>query len=116
MNLNMNQELSHFLLNIYKRVDFRKLFPLKAKENLKNMKRAYPTDNSFINLFSPRIDENLFGRMVKTAVINKLHAISFWKNGNEIDVINDNIPLEVKYQEKINLSDYKSLLEFMKKF
>ncbi|MBS3079933.1 ATP-binding protein [Candidatus Pacearchaeota archaeon] len=83
---------------------------------LRKMKRAYPTDNSFINLFSPKIDENLFGRMVETAVINKLHAISFWKNGNEIDVIHDNIPLEVKYQEKINLSDYKSLLEFMKKF
>lgn len=85
---------------------------------LRKMKRAYPTDNSFINLFSSKIEENIFGRMVETAVINKLHALSFWRNGNEneIDIVYNNIPIEVKYQENINPFDYKSLMEFMKKF
>ena len=41
---------------------------------------------------------------------------SFWKNGDEIDIVHNDIPIEVKYQEKIGSEDLKPLRDFMKKF
>ena len=83
---------------------------------LRKRKRAYPTDNALIYLYKSRIEEDFFGRMIETLVVNKLKASSFWKNGGEIDIIHNNIPIEVKYQEKINSEDFKPMREFMKKF
>ena len=54
--------------------------------------------------------------MAETAVVNNLKAVSFWKNGNEVDVVHNNMPIEVKYQEKIKPEDLKSIIEFMKRF
>ena len=83
---------------------------------LRKKKRAYPADNALIYLYKPKIEEDFFGRMVETLAINKLKALSFWKNGGEIDIIYNSIPIEVKYQEKINSEDFKPVREFMKKF
>ena len=54
--------------------------------------------------------------MVETAAVNKLQAVSFWKNGNEIDIIHESMPIEVKYREKIDNGDIKPVREFMRKF
>ena len=54
--------------------------------------------------------------MVETVAINKLQASLFWKNGNEIDIVHDDVPIEIKYQERITSNDYKPLREFMRKF
>jgi len=83
---------------------------------LRKKKRAYPTDNALIFLYKPLIEEDFRGRMAETLAVNKIKASSFWKNGNEIDIISEGIPIEVKYQEKINSEDYKPLLDFMGKF
>lgn len=83
---------------------------------LRKKKRAYPTDNALTYLYKPKIEEDFFGRMIETLAVNKLKASSFWKNGGEIDIINDDMPIEVKYQEKINSEDFKTIKEFMKKF
>jgi len=83
---------------------------------LRKKKRAYPTDNALIYLYKPKIEEDFFGRMIETLVVNKLKASSFWKNGGEIDIVNNGFPIEVKYQEKINSEDFKTMKEFMKKF
>ena len=83
---------------------------------LRKKKRAYPTDNALTYLYKPKIEEDFFGRMIETLAVNKLKASSFWKNGGEIDIIHKDIPIEVKYQEKINSEDFKVLREFMKKF
>jgi len=83
---------------------------------LRKKKRAYPSDNALIYLYKPKIDEGFFGRMVETLAVNKLKASSFWKNGGEIDIVHDEIPIEVKYQEKINSEDFKTIREFMRKF
>ena len=83
---------------------------------LRKKKRAYPTDNALSYLYTPKINESFFGRMVETVIVNKLRANSFWKNGTEIDIIHNNIPIEVKYQEKINHEDFKPIKEFMRKF
>ena len=83
---------------------------------LRKKKRAYPTDNALTYLYKPKIEEDFFGRMIETLAVNKLGASSFWKNGGEIDIVYENIPIEVKYQEKINSEDFKIIKEFMKKF
>ena len=49
-------------------------------------------------------------------MLNKLKALSFWKNGGETDIIYNSLPIEVKYQKKINSEDFKRIREFMKKF
>ncbi len=83
---------------------------------LRKKKRAYPTDTALSYLYKSKIDESFFGRMVETVILNKLGANSFWKNGNEIDMISNGVPIEIKYQEKINPEDLKPIKEFMKKF
>ena len=83
---------------------------------LRKKKRAYPADNALTFLYKSRIEEYFFGRMVETLVVNKLKATSFWKNSGEIDVIHKDTPIEVKYQERINLEDFKTIREFMRKF
>ena len=83
---------------------------------LRKIKRAYPADNAIIYLYKPVIDDNFFGKMVETAAVNKIGASAFWKNRNEIDIVYNEIPIEVKYQEKIIFEDFKPLTEFIKKF
>lgn len=83
---------------------------------LRKKKRAYVTDNAIIYLYKQSIDSDFFGRMIENLAVTNLKAKSFWKNGNEIDIIHENIPIEVKYQEQINSEDLKSLKEFMRKF
>ena len=83
---------------------------------LRKKKRAYPTDNALTYLYKPKIEEDFFGRMIETLAVNKLKALSFWKNRGEIDIVYEDIPIEVKYQEKINSEDFKTIKEFMKKF
>ncbi len=83
---------------------------------LRKKKRAYPTDNSLIYLYTSNINSDFFGKMVETCIVNCLNATTFWKDNGEIDIIHKGIPIEVKYQEKINFGDFKNLREFMKKF
>lgn len=83
---------------------------------LRKKKRAYPADNAITSLYKSNIDESFFGKMVENVAVTKLKASAFWKNGNEIDIIHNDIPIEVKYQENINGKDFKPLIEFMKKF
>ena len=88
----------------------------KGSTTLRKIKRAYPADNSLIYLFKSVIDEDFFGRVVETLAINESGALSFWKNGGEVDIIKDGIPIEVKYKNNIDIGEFKPLLEFMKKF
>ncbi len=83
---------------------------------LRKKKRAYPSDNALSYLYKPKIEEGFIGRMVETAAVNKLQAVSFWKNGNEVDIIHNNMPVEIKYHEKVDSGDVKPIREFMKKF
>ncbi|MEK6936307.1 MAG: ATP-binding protein [Nanoarchaeota archaeon] len=83
---------------------------------LRKKKRAYPTDNALTYLYKSKIEEDFFGRMIESLAVNKFGAKSFWKNGGEIDIIHEDMPIEVKYQEKINTEDFKSIREFMRKF
>ena len=88
----------------------------RGSTTLRKRKRAYPTDNGTIRLYKAPINNDFFGRMVETAIINSMDAKSFWKNGNELDIIHNDTPIEIKYQEKIDSEDFKPLREFMRKF
>ena len=83
---------------------------------LRKKKRAYPTDNALTYLYKSKIEEDFFGKMIETLAVNKLKASSFWKNNGEVDIVHEDIPIEVKYQENINSEDFKTIKEFMKKF
>lgn len=83
---------------------------------LRKKKRAYPADNGISFLYKSKIEQDFYGKMVEACAVNKLKAQSFWKNGNEIDIIQDNIPIEIKYQEKITNEDIKPMKYFMRKF
>lgn len=83
---------------------------------LRKLKRAYPTDNALSYLYKSTIDESFFGKMVEALVVNQTEASSFWKNGNEIDIVNKDVPIEVKYQETLSKEDLKPIREFMAKF
>ena len=88
----------------------------KGSTSLRKKKRAYPSDNALIYLYKNNIENDFFGKMVETLVVNRLKAISFWKNGNEVDIVHNNISIEIKYQEKIRNEDFNGLKSFMKKF
>jgi hypothetical protein len=83
--------------------------------SLRKKKRVYPADNSLSYIYK-KVDETFFGKMVEALIINQVKATSFWKNGDEIDIVYDDMPIEVKYQEKINSEDIKPLIDFMQKF
>ncbi len=83
---------------------------------LRKKKRAYPTDNAIIYLYKSKPEKDFFGRIVEAAAVNKLGASSFWKNGNEIDIVHEGVPIEIKYKEQIGSNDLKPLREFMTKF
>jgi len=84
--------------------------------SLRKKKRAYPSDTALIYLYKPKIEGGFFGRIAETIAVNKLKATCFWKNGHEVDIIHDGIPIEIKYQEKLDQNDCKEVLSFMKKF
>jgi len=88
----------------------------KGSTTLRKKKRAYPADNALIYLYKSEIKEDFFSRMVESLAVNKLKASSFWKNSREIDIVHDGLPIEVKYQAKINSEDFKPIREFMRKF
>lgn len=83
---------------------------------LRKKKRVYPTDTALIYLYRSQQDAAFFGKVVETVVANKLHAALFWKNGHDVDFVDDKLPIEVKYQEQITAEDLKGIREFMKKF
>lgn len=83
---------------------------------MRKTKRAYVTDSGIITAFKPVIDDAFFSKIVETVIINAVNANTFWKNSYEVDAVIHNMPLEVKYKEKIIDSDLRGVREFMKKF
>ena len=88
----------------------------RGTTNLRKRKRAYPSDNALIYLYNRKYDDALFGKLVETAIVNAVGSPFFWKNGNEVDIILDEIPIEVKYKGAIKNEDLKGVAEFLKKF
>ncbi len=88
----------------------------KGSVTLRKKKRAYPTDNALSYLYKSNIDEDFYGKMIESLAVNHIKASSFWKNGGEIDIVYNHVPIEVKYQEQTTSKDLHSMKDFMKKF
>ncbi len=84
--------------------------------SIRKVKRVYPVDTSIIIAFNQNIDEKLIGEMVETVVVNNLQSKNFWKNSHEVDMINEDVPIEIKYKNKILDKDILGVREFMRKF
>ena len=83
--------------------------------SLRKIKRIYLTDTSIAIAYKGQIDQQFFGKLIETAVINHSESKFFWKNSHEVDLIDKN-PIEVKYKSKLISKDYIGLKEFMRKF
>jgi uncharacterized protein len=88
----------------------------KGSTTLRKMKRAYPADNALIQLYVPGIDDSFYGKLAETLAVNRSGAEQFWKNGREVDLVLDGMPVEVKYRDKIASSDLDGIRSFMRKF
>ncbi len=98
-----------FLINIL--VNYR-----RGTTSLRKRKRAYPADNALIFLYKTSYDSEFFGKLVETAVVNHANSQFFWKNRNEVDIVKNEVPIEVKYRETVRDDDLKGIREFLKKF
>ena len=57
------------------------------------------------------------GHLVETVIASNLSEFSFWKQqNNEVDIVFNGEPIEVKYQSQITKSDMGSVIKFMQKF
>lgn len=83
---------------------------------LRKKKKAYPCDTGLIYLYHSQQDDTFVGKVAETVVANKIAASFFWKNGREVDFIDNGMPIEVKYQEQITAEDSRAVREVMKKF
>lgn len=83
--------------------------------SLRKTKRVYLTDTSIAAAYKGSVDEQFFGKLVESAVVNSSGSESFWKNSHEVDLI-DGGPIEVKYKSKVIEKDVRGVREFMRKF
>ena len=86
----------------------------------RKLKKVYLGSTNFIFQFFPeKISQPEFlGKMIENLVAMFLDNNFFWKERqNEVDfVLKNNIPLEVKYKDKIEGKDLKSIFKFSQKF
>lgn len=83
---------------------------------LRKRKKAYPTDISLIKIYKKEFGDEFLGKIIETLIVNHLDSTFFWTEKSEVDIVKDEIPIEIKYQNKIDDSDFKGLIDFMKKF
>lgn len=86
----------------------------------RKLKKIYLTSTNFIYQMSPEKfnDPEFLGKVVENWVITSFPSKFFWRQRQvETDmVLNENIPLEVKYRETAHRSDLRGVLGFCSKF
>lgn len=84
--------------------------------SLRKTKKIYLTDTAVITAYKTVIDTQFFAKIVESAVVNSVDSRNFWKNRQEVDLIIDKKPVEIKYKSRIIDKDLLGTREFMKKF
>jgi hypothetical protein len=118
----LSRDLSRNRKTVRKALNFLELsFLIKFVKNLRGSflaasrknRKAYPLHSSL----SFTKDE---GKIIEALIRCELDAEYYWRKGNrEVDFILKNreiLPIEVKYKEKIDKSNFKGLIKFCKKF
>lgn len=86
----------------------------------RKLKKIYLASTNFIYQLNKEkfTDPEFLGKVIENLVINFSKSEFFWKERqNEIDLILENkIPVEIKYKERIYKDDLKGVLKFSQKF
>lgn len=87
----------------------------------RKLKKIYLASTNFIYFFNKEkfFDAEFMGKIVESLLVVFSKSKFFWRErGDEVDVVLENrIPLEIKYSEKIlKKEDLKGLLKFVRKF
>lgn len=86
----------------------------------RKLKKAYLGSTNFIYGFYPErfTEPSFLGKLMENLVVINTDATFFWRLRNyELDLItNEDIPLEVKYKDKINDREMSSLIKFCENF
>jgi len=80
----------------------------------RKLKRIYPYHPALIQAIFKKVED---AKLVECFVRSHLEAELYWrKSQKEVDFVYKNIPIEVKYKEKITLKDMENLIAFMEIF
>ncbi len=109
--------ISNYILYLEKAFLIKKLYNYSRNvlTNEKKLKRFYPSSTSFSHLFNAEE-----GRIIENCINMNGNFRFFYRIGNkEIDFIsidkkNEIIPIEAKYQDKVNTKEIKGTLAFLK--
>ncbi|MEO0126464.1 MAG: ATP-binding protein [candidate division WOR-3 bacterium] len=86
----------------------------------RKLKKIYLGSTNFIyGFYADKFNEpDFWGRVMENLLVVNTDTEFFWRQRNyEIDLIlKDNIPLELKYQDRINNDDIKPIIKFCKKY
>jgi len=101
-----------------------KKFAPSLEKIIRSNEKVYLFDSGLANaLLSKReISKDYLGHLIEGLVASRLFGQEYyyWKNYYEVDYVlkskNKIIPLEVKYQRKIDKEDLKGLFDFLEKF
>jgi len=108
------QTLSNYLEYLENSFLIRKIynFTNNTRSSERKLKKYYPTICAPEKLFSQ--DALVQSKVFETIIVNNLEAKYFWRDPykNEVDIIKDNIPIEIKFGK----IETKGLEAFMKKF
>jgi len=80
----------------------------------RKLKKVYPYHPALTQAVFKEIEES---KLVECFIRSYLEANLYWrKSQKEVDFVYKNIPIEVKYKEKITSKDLKNLIAFMETF
>lgn len=86
----------------------------------RKLKKAYLGSTNFIYGFYPEkfTDPEFLGRVMENLLVINSDVEFFWRQGNyEVDlVLKGDIPLELKYQDRITDDDIKPIIKFCNKY
>jgi predicted AAA+ superfamily ATPase len=111
------------LLNHIKFLQFGKLirivknFRPSIRTESRKLQKVYPSNIALSFCFYPELSN---GQILENLVVSALNLDKYWrKNGKEIDFLKINkeiVPIEVEGKERLDRSDLKNLIWFMKKY
>lgn len=86
----------------------------------RKMRKIYLASTNFIYYFQKDKfhDPEFLGKVIENLLVSFSKGKYFWRErGHEVDmVLKENVPVEVKYWEKVTESDLKGLRKFIKRF
>ena len=92
-----------------------------VEATLRSRDKVYCGDFSFYRYFNECVDESYIAEIMVGSKLREWARIKrielcYWKKRKEVDFVFENIPIEVKYQERIKSEDLAGIKDFQKVF